>query len=496
MSRPIQIERVKTIVLVVLFSMTILLLYFSWKDSFFGNIKIPIDFLYQEEAIALPEVIDLIEPNEIIVNFGSDTHTIVSPKDYDYWHSFTLQLGGFLNAEDLNVVEITKAQFDEAMGFRSIRLKFNYSLPFTDTLGHLGIELNTNSIPVETFTGLAYSSAIQDSIIIFDINKQKYYRAISSYDLSAVNLMIDSIEKNAYDAYFPMSVFLGIDSLTLMPISISTAMKEVAFGKEINYYENEKIVKFAQTFFGEGFDFVRKITESNGTTIYMYGYGQKILILNKDGAIEYKEELGDAAYSPLDYYNSLEAAIAYVGAHGSWESLNGTKLTPYLKKAIPITVNNKNGYRFIFSMLINNYSLNLEGSKEVLSVDILGKTVVNYKRQMLDISQSTLDSLIDATEEQTVDPINILSNSHMEIKNILNAAGIIIPGTAETELFENTSLLVDEIKMGYVKIDEADGTQTGKIYPAWIFKVGDINIYFDIFSGKLLGNPDQIAGEI
>jgi hypothetical protein len=82
----------------------------------------------------------------------------------------------------------------------------------------------------------------------------------------------------------------------------------------------------------------------------------------------------------------------------------------------------------------------------------------------------------------------------MEIKTVLNAAGIIVPGTKETELFENTSILIDEIKMGYVKIDEKDGMQTGKIYPAWIFRIGDISIYFDIFTGKQLGNPESEIG--
>lgn len=496
MTRPIQIERVKTIFIVVLFIMTILLLYFSWKDSFIVSIKIPIDFLSQEETIPMPLTEDLIKPNEIMVNFGSDAHTIVARKDYAYWDAFVLSVSGFLNRENLTITEITKNQFDEATGFRSIRVKFDYNLPFKDTLAQLDIQLNENNIPIEMFTWIAYSTAIKDSIIIYDGKNQKYYRLISDYDLTALNTIIDDIEKNSFDPYFPMRVFLGLDNSTLMPISVKTEMKEIAYGKEINYYETEKIVKLAQTFFGEGFDFVRKITESSGTTIYMYGYGQEILILNKDGAIEYKEELGNASYSALSFFDSLDLAANFIGAHGSWESLNGTKLTPYLKDASPIIIDDKSGYRFKFGMIINNHPLYLDGGRETLSVDVIGNEIANYKRQMLDISQNTLDSLINEPLRQTMDPINILTDNHIAIKTVLNAAGIIVPGTTETDFFENTSILIDEIKMGYVKTDEKDGIQTGKVYPAWIFRVGDIYMYFDIFTGKLLGNPNQGPGGV
>lgn len=496
MTKPIQIERLKTIIIVVLFLMTILLLYFSWKDSFFGSIKIPTAFLSQEKSIPLPTATELIKPNEIMVNFGSDAHTIVPRKDYFYWDAFVLEVTSFLGAKNLKITEINRNQFDESMNFRSIRIKFDFNLPFRDTLEQFGIQENSNNTPIEMFTSVGYSTAIPDSIVVYDGKNHKYYRLISDYNLKALSEMIGNIEKESFDPYFPMRVFLGIDNSSLMPISVKTEMKEVAYGKEINYYETEKIVKFAQTFFGNGFDFVRKITENSGTTIYMYGYGQKTLILNKDGAIEYKEEIGDASYDTLNYFDSLTYAVKFIGEHGSWESLNGTKLTPFLKEAMPIIINNKSGYRFVFGMIINNHPLYFDGKKEALSIDIIGSHIVNYKRQMLDISQNTLESLIIAPQNLTIDPINILTKDYMKIKTVLNVAGIIVPGTTETDFFENTSILIDEIKIGYIKTDEKDGIQTGKIYPAWIFSVGDINIYFDIFSGKLLGYPKQGPGGV
>jgi hypothetical protein len=474
--------------------MTILLLYFSWKDSFFGSIKLPIDFLNQEENIPLPETRQLISPNEIMVNFGSDTHTVIARENYSYWDDFALTVNGFISAEKLQVNEITKSQFEEAMNFRSICVKFDYDLPLKETLSQLKLPSFDANISVDMFTWIAYSNAIEDSIMIYDGKNQKYYRLISDFDLSPLRDMIGKIENNAYDPYFPMRTFLGIDNPTLMPISVKTEMEEISFSKELNYFETDKIINFAQTFFGEGFDFVRTITESSGTTIFMYGYGQKILIISKDGTIEYKEELEDSDYNTLNYFDSFNSAVSFIGAHGSWESLNGTKLVPFLKDVETITLDGKAGYRFTFGMMIHNRPLYLNGRKELLSVDLIGNRVVNYKRQMLDISKNTLDSMAAANWKQTIDPINILTDYHMEIKTVLNAAGIIVPGTKETELFENTSILIDEIKMGYVKIDEKDGMQTGKIYPAWIFRIGDISIYFDIFTGKQLGNPESEIG--
>ena len=123
---------------------------------------------------------------------------------------------------------------------------------------------------------------------------------------------------------------MGVENNTLIPLEINTNLSKFPFRLDLYPYQTEKINTVAEKFFGSNFDFVRQITEDTGTIIYMYSYGKNVLIVNTNGSIEYKEEQ-ISANMDKSFLESLEIAVQYVARHGSWESLNGAKLTPYLK---------------------------------------------------------------------------------------------------------------------------------------------------------------------
>ena len=487
MKRPIKIERAKTIFIVVLFLMTILLLYFLWKDTKFGNISLQIDLLNRNQSAAAPEISAIIKPARLVVNFGGDSHTILESNQHGYWDTFVAEFNKFAINGTITVSEITKTQFDEAVKGRSLRAEFDYWLPFRETLTKFDIAQGADYSKVEDFSTVAYSVAVPDSLLIYDGNNKKYYRLASDKGVTNIGTIIDNIEANSLDSYFPMGTYLGIDNPSLMPISLKSNMKAIAYDSEIKYYEENKIVDFAKKFFGEGFDFVRKITENNGTTLYMYGYGEKILIIDKLGSIEYKEELDDSSYTPLKYYESLDLAMQFISMHGGWGGLNGMELSPYLKKVSAISDGSKKGYQFTFGMEINDEPLYYTNNDEILSVRVIGEYVSGFKRDMPDITKGTLDQLASEDLRETLDPINILTENYKYIKTVLNKNGINITGNTDAEVFENIASMIDKIQTGYVKADNADGNQDQLVYPAWIFTAGKFSIYFNIYTGEPLG---------
>ncbi len=480
--------------IVVLFVVTILLLYFLWEDSFKRSLRLPMDLLSQGNDAPVTELSEIMDPARLVVNFGGETHTILTGKQLGQWDALVAEFGKFSEAGTVTLKEITKAQYDEALKVRSVRAEFSYWLPFTDTLAYFDIAAGADYSKVEAFSAIAYSTAIPESILVYDGKNKKYYRLTAETDRTAIGVIIDEIEAGRFGAYFPMGSFLGISNPTLMPIALQTNMRALPFDIEIKYYEEEKIVDYAKTFFGEGFDFVRKITENDGTVIYMYGYGQKNLIIDPNGTIEYREELNDTGAAQVKFYEAMDTALLFIDTHGGWSSLNDSELTPYLKKVNEIKIDDVKGYEFIFGMMIDGNPLFYTDNAEILSVGVVGGKVVRFKREMTDIEANILTEVSERAVRDTLDPINILTENYKFIKSVLNENGITVAGETDTELFENTASLIDRIETGYVRIENGQSTRQKEIYPAWAFTVGKIRIYFNIYTGEILGTSGGAQG--
>ena len=128
-----------------------------------------------------------------------------------------------------------------------------------------------------------------------------------------------------------------------------TNLADIPYSTEIDTKEADYIREFAQSFFGDSLDFVRRIEESKGNIIYMYGYSDKTLTITPNNGIEYKEKEGPAG-SDVGYLKSLEIALEYVGTHGGWKTYDGANITPYVKSVTRIESDNNKGYRFVFGM--------------------------------------------------------------------------------------------------------------------------------------------------
>ena len=205
--------------------------------------------------------------------------------------------------ENVLVKEINADLYQQVKTQKSIWAKFGYDIPTSDFCKYFGMENPQNFNAIETVTEIGYSAADEESLFIYDGKNGKYYwlDADTGKDDSNKKMdfpgLISSIETKGYDIYYPVSTYLGVavKNDTLVPLSMQANLKSFLFRQDFYSYQSEKINTMAEGFFGGNFDFVRKITEENGTVIYMYGYGQNVLIINTDGSIEYKEEQNGAA---------------------------------------------------------------------------------------------------------------------------------------------------------------------------------------------------------
>lgn len=492
MSKPNVIEKAKNLILVVLFLSTVLLLYFFWGNISFNNLKLPTS----QEVEPPLETVSILKPERITVNQGADVYTVLPPGELWYndpaddKDSFVEELTRFGPAENVLVEEIPYDKYRKVMEFASIWARFNYDVPIADFCSILDMVKPQSYDVIETVTEIGYSTAEKgDSLYILDGKNQKAYRLVATTTKDSDNktgntdfpALINSIGAAAYNMYYPVGSLLGVSNNTLVPLSEQANLKSFSFRQDFYSYQTEKISAMAEQYFGGNFDFVRKITEENGTVIYMYGYGQTVLIVNTDGSVEYKEEqTGNNAGQSLS--DALDTAVKFVADHGSWESLGKAKLTPYLENVIR-DPNKEKGYRFIFGLELNGTRLNYEKGAPVV-VDVTSGQVTYYKRQFIDFDQGEIASIEGAPKEDAFSAANLIAQNFKYIYDILLQSGD-VPTTADPDaMFENIASLVKDMQVGYLKPADSESTE---IRPVWAVRVKDTDVYFDLYSADPVG---------
>ncbi len=490
MSKPILIEKVKSIVLVVLFLSTVLLLYFFWGNISFNGLKSG----SVETVSDAPATAQLLKPEQLVVSFGADNYTVLPPREI--WQaesgnrSFTTELSKFGPAENTLVEEITQEKYLQVRTFRSIWAEFRYDIPLQDFCNNFSIKKTQSYDVIETVTEIGYSTVDgKQCLFIKDGKNNKYYGLFSDAgnqtEKSEFPQLIDSVESNGYSIYYPISSYLGVENNTLVPLSIETNLKSFPYRQDSYSYQTDKISAMAEKFFGGNFDFVRKITEENGTIIYMYGYGQTVLIVNTDGSIEYKEEpTGSGGGQSLT--EALDIAIRFVSSHGfSWNSMEEAGLTLYLKDVVPASGKEK-GYRFIFGLDVNGTRLYYE-KDEPIAVDVVSGQVTYYKRNMIDFEKEdieTVDADSSSDSSDAFSAVNLIAQNYRYIYDILLQSGEVQATADQAEMFEMISSMVNNMQIGYVK---PGGDENMEIQPAWIVRVRGTEVYFDLYTADPIG---------
>jgi len=490
MSKPNVIENIKNISLVVLFLTTVLLLYFFWGNISFDGLKSPSVQVTGE----VPKTVDMLRPEQIILNFGADNYTVVPPGELWYndneKDSFVEELVRFGPAENILVEEITYEKYQQAKGIESIWASFNYAIPISDFCSNFGLTKPQSYDVIDSVTEIGYSTADRgNSLFIYDGKKGKRYRLLAEDPKNLSNrgntefpALIDSIEAEGYNIYYPISSYLGIANDTLVPLSVEANIGSFPFLQDIYSYQTEKVKAMAEMFFGGNLDFVREIKEENGTVIYMYGYGQNVLIVNTDGSLEYKETQLDGNHTEQSFSGALETALKFIASHGSWESFEGAKLTPYLKNAVPLP-NNEKGYRFTFDMEIDGNRLYYEKGEPV-TVDVISGQVTYYKRHFIDFDHEDIEAVETYTAENAFSAVNLIAQNYRYIHNILLQSGDVKATADQAVMFEEVSSAVNNMQIGYVKLA---GEEVTEIQPVWVVTVNNTEIYFDLYTADPIG---------
>ena len=440
------VERIKDVLIAVLFASAILLLSFFWKDISLEDLG-SLALNFQEEETYSPEISELVCPEKEVVNFGSDSYTVlegsqpidevlsepVSPvsdfaeddQNTDEMSLYTWtksMMQAYLKQTDLVSEQIEKAQFDEVMSYPSVYADFGYTIPFKNYLENNSIAAQGENDDVSGMSMVAFSTASSENMFIYNSENDEYYRFVTGDEDFADRMaeylsdIINSIENSGAPMYYTISSLVGVDNETLIPLSPDSSARTLKCTEEFKISDSSAVNRMEQLFFPSGLDFVRKITENKGSLLYNYGYNEKVLTLDESGSIFYTETIDSSQYSDTDFYSGLELAVEYVKNHGGWTALADDRMTPYLKDARPAESENGKyrGYSYTFGVKADGIPLSYTG-EDILSAVVYGKQVTDYRRDIVRISDDQKSG--DDTELMSV--IDIITGDYSEMNSLL-----------------------------------------------------------------------------
>ena len=478
------VESIKSILLVVLFLLTILLLYFFWSDTALRNL---IGEEHQRRAAISP--VEIFQPDRIEISFGGDTYTVFSETEEtsEKFHVIMDCFKTFAEGRSLSAEEISKELYEERVRRASIKAVFEYFIPFSAICELYEIDRIPGADAIFAVSELAYSADFDDCLFVYDNRVEKYYRIAGT-----VNNCFDNLKQEIENAereflYFTLGNYMGgeINNNTLWPISFESNLYDIEYSREDFPGQPERVNDIVRSFFSDSFDFVRRIADENGTVIYMYGYGRIVVVAHNNGVLEYMREEDGRAVQPR-YLEAFETANAFIAAHGGFSAISGMTFEPYIKEVI-VNPEDKRGYRFIFGIKASGGRVYYQTGAPMI-VDVLDGRVSYFKRQLINISPNETRTAESDSRQVFLPVINLIAFNTEYI-----GAALVQTQTINAEdIFSDTLLevileKVERLDSGYIKINADEHT----LQAAWIVTIGGLEFYFGLDDGEPLGYYQQ-----
>lgn len=447
-------ERIKSIVLVVLFLLTILLLYLVFvhdKDMNISNL-LPNK---KEEVIQTFLAEDVVFPQTVIYSTSS-SNRIKCDNNKELFEKFCTYFKDFSDLGTSMVSEISKEQVDSATtDFASLQFHFRYSVPFVEFCSKHDINRTSGYSTIKYVTSFIISDAASSSIIVHDNINGKYYRIMS--ESSKVWTDEFNVAALTGDSVYRANQVLGVNSDVYIPVLVQRKVESLAFVYEQFQEGTNALKNVASYIFGEALGFVRKINDSFGNLTYMYGYGEKTVNVQADGTLEYKNSAVQPGNSK-GFYGDLQTAISFAENCGGWGS---DDRHPVFKLVdVSITGSDKNAsYTFFFNQALDGEEIVDE--KPALKITVENGQVSNYVRHAV-YAISSYEEKADVQE--AANAIAVIADK--VYKKYLDEVGASDTLIEENSAYTYTAYQISRIRTCYKP-------KEGSLIPSWCIEFKD-----------------------
>ena len=474
------LEIIKSAALVVLFLITILLLYFLWEDKPFERWAQG-DNLARREALRYDEI---LRPSLVAAHTGGGSYAMTP----DAFEPMVDSLSAFSRSENVIMEEIEERLYKDGLRHPSVEARFHYYVPFAVMCEVFDIQRIAGADGIDAFSAFAYTEAYPGDLFFFDQKSNRYYRLAGDGAASLPALSAIIADAGNRVTHFTLETNFGglIDNQTLIPYSPESDVRDFAYVGELALEEEDKaahITRIAKSFFNDNFDFVRKIEEIGGTVIYMYGFGKIVLIIDKDGTVEFKREEAERPFTPVRYLDALDKALDFIAGHGAAEAFSENAQALHLK-SVAVDLDGKRGYRFVFGFSVNGLEVFYQNS-EVFEVEVIGDRVTYYKRDLILYNENQIKAAA-GDFRGICSPMNVLAYNLAHISAALYEAAPVEGASPELSI-EELAAQVDRLEIAYARLAGGDETDEHVVRAVWLLTIAQLEFYFALDDGAPLG---------
>lgn len=482
-------EKLKTILLVVLFVSAVLLSYLYWQDVTFSGIKDSVNsrlssgvFVSKEN----PEINDLICPNASVYSDDGETISILQKDTPELWNIFIKGYNSLSKSDNISIEEISENIWLDAMSGESLQFTFSYNLP-VEYLRLIGADDCGEREYINSIRTIGCSESSPTSVFIQDASQHKYFRIASEFKIGGILDKAQNMKGRTSNQCYPADMLFGTDNTALIPFTSNISLDPLTAPALSDVSSSE--VRLAESFFGNGLDFIRKITDDNGTIVYMYGMGEKILTIYNNGTYEYQEK-SNSDKEDLSLKKALTLASDFISEHGGWSDSSGEKVNTILSSMKVREKSKVKSYVFEFETKYDNCPIS--GSDITgIKIEITGGQITGYSRGIENIRPEG-QAKDPSSDSQKVGRINssvydIIAENYGKIYKLLSIENQ-PEELSEMYMFDTVVERISDVTAGYYC---SGGTDVHSFRPAWIIDFTNVKAYFDIYSGEYLGYADE-----
>lgn len=400
---------------------------------------------------------EILKPKKLIVNFGDSNHTVL----YEFqnvWSEYTEVVSSiFMQLNENNIDLISAEDYLNMQSEKSIVFVFNKELTGRLFLNLIGKSPHTSSvgnIPIKEI----YIS--KNNIVVS--NSKGIYKLKINLGKDPEHI-IESYNNYSNRKYKNFKELYGVNKNLYVPVDNKISYKEIYYKDEISEMEKQYKNNLASRVLDQNIDYIREITQADGTT---YVYEDRFLKILSSGMIIY-ENPENFETNEKNLYISLKTAVSFISSKmGITSSLN-------LDKIEPIKFKTNFGYRFYFSFTEGSVPVALsdENIKDYIIIDSYFDHIKSYKQLYRGAIKSPDEVYKDSTELTVPEIIN--NNIDYFISN-------------NSEIVELNSILRSIDDISFVYVDELQDSEKTKLIPAMKFDYKNRELFFNLKNGKFL----------
>lgn len=406
--------------------------------------------------------LELLGPKELVLSF-SDTEQTLVYKIQPYWTIMQMGLKDlYENVEAKDIAPIRHGDYQKFLQENQL-----LSLNFPGILDH------GNWAQLLQFDLTTLPKKIPGKLLSMDLSLDKDLLVVRTDQgtflvrghLKTQNLLKDRVsmvyDSRRYRNYTSLWKKYGVDNMVYIPRINTQPPEDIPLENKLQTMSVQVQNNLARRYLRQNIDYIREISEDQAVT---YVYDKKVLRLNKNGWLTYKD--GQKSPDQEDsLVQSLDAALDFVTSHtGITESLYISHIERIQDKKNP-------GYVFYFNMLANHKRVyRMDQAPYLARLEVQGQDV----RQMDFLYQKPMETeMVQNVEiaKEVLGPEEIIDQNRSRLD-------------PESKSLEETLGKVKWIDSSYIELENPEGQRILKA--VWAVKIKDQVFLMDMETGNLM----------